>query len=111
MYNWQELEKKYYMRTFDRVPLTLVKGEGVRVWDNDGREYLDFVGGLAVNSLGHCHPVVVRAVTEQVKTLIQTSNLFYTIPQLQLALPSISIIILVWVPRRFLPLTTTRWWS
>jgi len=55
------------------------------VWDEDGREYLDFVGGWAVNSLGHCHPVVVEAVTEQVHTLIQTSNQFYTIPQLRLA--------------------------
>lgn len=85
MTNWQELERKYYMQTFERLPLTIAKGKGARVWDENGREYLDFVGGLAVTSLGHCHPVVVEAVTEQVKTLIQTSNLFYTIPQLQLA--------------------------
>ncbi len=85
MSNWQELEKKYYMRTFDRIPVTLVKGKGSRVWDENGREYLDFVGGLAVDSLGHCHPLVVEAVTKQAQTLIQTSNLFYTIPQLQLA--------------------------
>lgn len=85
MTNWQELEKQYYMRTFDRIPVTLVKGKGARVWDDNGKEYLDFVGGLAVNSLGHCPPVVVKAVTEQAKTLIQTSNLYYTIPQLQLA--------------------------
>jgi acetylornithine/N-succinyldiaminopimelate aminotransferase len=73
------------MHTFERLPLTIAKGKGARVWDENGREYLDFVGGLAVTSLGHCHPVVVEAVTEQVKTLIQTSNLFYTVPQLQLA--------------------------
>ena len=85
MTNWQELEKKYYMNVFDRVPLTIVRGKGARVWDDNGREYLDFVAGWAVNSLGHCHPVVVEAVTEQAKTLIQTSNQFYTIPQLQLA--------------------------
>ncbi|MDD4859064.1 MAG: aspartate aminotransferase family protein [Dehalococcoidales bacterium] len=85
MTNWQELEKKYYMRTFDRVPVTLVKGQGARVWDDNGREYLDFFAGLAVTSLGHCHPVVVKALTEQASTLIQTSNLYYTIPQLQLA--------------------------
>ena len=85
MTNWPELEKKYYMNVFDRVPLTIVKGKGARVWDDKGREYLDFFAGLAVTSLGHCHPVVVKTVTEQVKTLIQTSNLFYTIPQLQLA--------------------------
>jgi acetylornithine/N-succinyldiaminopimelate aminotransferase len=82
---WQELERKYFMSTFDRMPVTLVRGEGARVWDEDGREYLDFVGGWAVNSLGHCHPVVTQAVTEQVNTLIQASNQFYTIPQIRLA--------------------------
>ncbi len=85
MSNWQEVEKKYYMKTGNRVPVTLVRGEGARIWDDAGREYLDFVSGWAVNSLGHCHPALVKAVTEQVKTLIQTSNQFYTIPQLQLA--------------------------
>ncbi len=85
MSNWQELEHKYYMGTFNRTPVTLVKGEGARVWDENGREYLDFVGGWAVNSLGHCHPAVVEAVTEQARTLIQTSNQFYTIPQIRLA--------------------------
>jgi len=85
MSQWQELEHKYFMHTVDRVPVTLVKGQGARVWDENGREYLDFVGGWAVNSLGHCHPVVVEAVTEQVHTLIQTSNQFYTIPQIHLA--------------------------
>lgn len=85
MTNWPELEKKYMMHTVDRIPLVLVKGEGARVWDEAGKEYLDFVAGWAVNSLGHCHPVVVKAITEQVQTLIQTSNQFYTIPQLKLA--------------------------
>ncbi len=85
MKNWTEIEQKLYMRTFTRVPVTLVRGKGARVWDDKGKKYLDFVGGLAVNSLGHCHPVLVKALTEQAKTLIQTSNLFYTIPQLQLA--------------------------
>ncbi len=85
MSNWQELEHKYMMHTVDRVPLTIVRGEGAQVWDEDGREYLDFVGGWAVNCLGHCHPAVVEAVTEQAHTLIQTSNQFYTIPQLRLA--------------------------
>ncbi len=85
MTNWQELANKYFMNTFERVPVTLVRGEGARVWDENGREYLDFVGGWAVNSLGHCHPAVVAAVTEQVQTLIQASNQFYTIPQIRLA--------------------------
>lgn len=85
MTNWQELEHQYFMRTFDRVPVVLVRGQGARVWDDAGREYLDFVAGWAVNSLGHCPPAVVAAVTEQARTLIQASNQFYTIPQLQLA--------------------------
>ncbi|GAG47613.1 unnamed protein product, partial [marine sediment metagenome] len=85
MTNWQELEHQYFMHTFDRIPVTLVRGEGARVWDEDGREYLDFVGGWGVNSLGHCHPVVVDAVTEQAHKLIQASNQFYTIPQIRLA--------------------------
>jgi acetylornithine/N-succinyldiaminopimelate aminotransferase len=85
MSQWQELESKYFMRTVERIPLTLVKGQGARVWDDTGREYLDFVAGWAVNSLGHCPSVVAEAVTEQARTLIQTSNQFYTIPQIQLA--------------------------
>jgi predicted acetylornithine/succinylornithine family transaminase len=67
------------------MPLTLVRGQGSRVWDDRGKEYLDFTAGWAVNSLGHCHPAVVNAVAEQAKTLIQASNQFYTIPQIQLA--------------------------
>ncbi len=85
MVNWQQMENKYYMHTFERIPLVLVRGQGAKVWDENGREYLDFVAGLAVDSLGHCHPAVADTVARQANTLIQTSNLFYTIPQLQLA--------------------------
>jgi len=85
MDHWQELEQKYFMQTVKRTPVTLVRGQGARVWDEAGREYLDFVGGWAVDSLGHCHPVVVKAVKEQVQTLIQASNQFYTVPQIRLA--------------------------
>lgn len=85
MTDWQDLDSKYYMQTIVRIPVTLVKGEGVRVWDDKDKEYLDFVGGLAVNCLGHCHPVVVDAVTEQVHTLMQTSLWYYTVPMLRLA--------------------------
>lgn len=85
MTNWQELESKYFMQISPRTPLTLVKGRGARVWDDSGKEYLDFVAGWAVNSLGHCSPAVVDAVAEQAHTLIQTSNQYYTVPQLQLA--------------------------
>ena len=85
MSNWQELESKYYMQTIVRIPVTLVRGEGARIWDDKGKEYLDFVGGLAVNCLGHCHPVVADAVAEQARTLMQTSNWYYTVPQIRLA--------------------------
>jgi acetylornithine/N-succinyldiaminopimelate aminotransferase len=85
MTDWQELDSKYYMQTIVRVPVTLVRGEGVRVWDDKGKEYLDFVGGLAVNCLGHCHPVVADAVAEQARTLMQTSLWYYTVPMLRLA--------------------------
>jgi len=85
MSNWQELEHQYFMTTVERVPLTIVRGWGAQVWDENGRKYLDFVGGWAVNSLGHCHPVVTKAVTEQANILIQASNQFYTIPQIRLA--------------------------
>lgn len=85
MTDWQKLESKYFMPTIKRMPITLVKGKGLRVWDDTGREYLDFTAGWGVNSLGHCHPAVVKALTGQARTLIQTSNQFYTIPQLQLA--------------------------
>ncbi|MDP2919098.1 MAG: aspartate aminotransferase family protein, partial [Dehalococcoidia bacterium] len=60
-------------------------GEGVRVWDDKGKEYYDFVGGWAVCALGHCHPVIVDALAEQAKTLIQTSHIYYTIPYIKLA--------------------------
>lgn len=82
---WIELEKKYYAQTVRRQPVVLVRGQGARVWDADGKEYLDFVAGWAVDNLGHCHPAVSQAIVEQTATLIQTSNQFYTIPQILLA--------------------------
>jgi predicted acetylornithine/succinylornithine family transaminase len=85
MSDWRELDGKYIMHTVNRVPLTLVRGEGVRVWDDDGRQYLDFVAGWAVDSLGHCPPVVVEAIAEQARTLIQVSGQFNSIPQVRLA--------------------------
>jgi len=84
-HHWQDIEHQYYMRTFNRQPLVLVRGEGARVFDESGKSYLDMVAGLAVNVLGHCHPAVVEAITHQARTLIHTTNLYYTIPQLQLA--------------------------
>ncbi len=73
------------MPVFDRLPVTVLKGRGAYVWDDKGRRYMDFVSGIAVNSLGHCHPVVVKAISKQAGTLMHTSNLFYTEPQLKLA--------------------------
>ena len=83
--DWIEIEQKYYAQTVRRQPVGLVKGEGTRAWDADGKEYLDFVAGWAVNQLGHCHPAVTQAIAEQAGTLIQVSNQFYSVPQLQLA--------------------------
>ncbi len=85
MANWQELEQKYYMKVFNRLPVVLVRGEGTRVWDEAGKPYLDMCAGLAVNVLGHCHPAVAEAVCQQARTLVHTTNLYYTIPQLELA--------------------------
>ena len=71
--------------TYTRYPILLVRGKGVKVWDSNGREYLDFVGGLAVCNLGHCHPKVVKALEEQARQLIHCSNLYYIGPQVELA--------------------------
>jgi acetylornithine/N-succinyldiaminopimelate aminotransferase len=82
---WMTLSEKYIAHTYTRYPIVLVKGRGTRVWDMDGREYLDFVAGLAVCSLGHCHPKVVQAIQDQAEKLIHVSNLYYIEPQIQLA--------------------------
>ncbi len=82
---WIDVENRYYAQTVRRQPVVIVRGEGTRVWDADGKEYLDFVAGWAVDNLGHCHPAVTQAIAEQAATLVQTSNQFYTVPQLQLA--------------------------
>ena len=82
---WIAMEKQYYAQTVRRQPVVLVRGQGCRVWDANGKEYLDLVAGWAVNNLGHAHPVVTHAIAEQAATLVQTSNQFYTVPQLLLA--------------------------
>ena len=83
--DWIAKEQKYYAQTVRRQPVVIVKGEGTRVWDADGKEYLDFVAGWAVDNLGHSHPAITNAIVEQAGTLLQTSNQYYTIPQIQLA--------------------------
>lgn len=81
----RQLYEQYVMPTYGRYPLALVRGRGARVWDADGREYLDFGGGIAVNVLGHAHPAITAALTRQSQELIHTSNLYYTAPQGRLA--------------------------
>jgi predicted acetylornithine/succinylornithine family transaminase len=76
---------KYIMNTYGRQPLVLVKGRGSKVYDSDGREYLDFVSGVAVNNLGHCHPQVVVALQKQAQRLIHVSNHYHNEPQVNLA--------------------------
>lgn len=76
---------RHLMKTYARAPITVVRGEGARVWDADGREYLDFLSGISVNNLGHCHPRVVAAIREQAGELLHCSNLYHSLPQTQLA--------------------------
>ena len=83
--DWVALEHQYYQSTFKRQPLTLVRGKGTRVWDSDGKVYLDFVAGIAVNVLGHCHPAIIQAVQQQVTQLVHVSNLYYNTRQIELA--------------------------
>ena len=73
----QQLEETYVMHTFGRKPVELVRGKGMHVWDDEGREYLDFIGGIGVISLGHCHPRLVEALTEQTARLMHVSNYYY----------------------------------
>lgn len=80
-----ELEARYVVHTYNRPPFVLDHGEGMRVYDTDGRAYLDFLGGIAVNALGHRHPVVLKAIEEQMGRLLHVSNLYHTAPQALLA--------------------------
>jgi acetylornithine aminotransferase/acetylornithine/N-succinyldiaminopimelate aminotransferase len=85
MTDWIAEEHRYLFQNYGRQPVVIERGEGTRVWDVDGNEYLDFVGGIAVNVLGHSPPAIVRAIAEQAGQLIHTSNLFYTKPMIELA--------------------------
>ena len=79
------LDAAHVMQTYARLPVAFVRGEGSRLWDSEGREYLDFLGGLAVTSLGHAHPEIADAVAEQARTLLHVSNLYYNDVQPKLA--------------------------
>jgi acetylornithine/N-succinyldiaminopimelate aminotransferase len=81
----QTLERDHLVPAYARMPVEFIRGEGALLWDAEGNEYLDFQTGLAVNSLGHCHPAVVEAIREQAERLIHVGNLFYSEPSLRLA--------------------------
>lgn len=83
--SWIERSNKVFIGTYSRFPAVLVKGEGCRLEDADGKKYLDFLAGIAVCSLGHCHPEVTRAICDQASKLVHVSNLFHTKPQTELA--------------------------
>jgi len=79
------MDKQYVMSTYGRLPVVFVRGKGAELWDSDGKRYLDFLAGLAVNGLGHCHPAVVSAIQRQAELLMHTSNIYYTEQQPKLA--------------------------
>jgi len=81
----QALEGRATMGTYARNPVEFVRGEGARLWDSDGNEYLDFLAGISVVQIGHCHPALVEAVTAQARRLMHVGNLFYTEPAMRLA--------------------------
>jgi acetylornithine/N-succinyldiaminopimelate aminotransferase len=81
----QELERGHVIPSYARLPVEFVRGEGPRLWDEQGNEYLDFLCGISVTNIGHCHPRVVAAVREQTERLMHVSNLFYTEPAMRLA--------------------------
>lgn len=82
--DFQKITEKYHLPVYNRFPITLVKGKGAKVWDEQGNSYIDALAGIAVNSLGHCHPAVVKAVKRQVEQLMHISNFYYSKPQARL---------------------------
>ena len=80
-----DLYDRYVMKTYPKADILFTRGSGCRLWDGDGREYLDFAAGIAVCSLGHCHPAVTRAIAEQAGTLVHVSNLYMNQRQPELA--------------------------
>jgi acetylornithine/N-succinyldiaminopimelate aminotransferase len=83
--NIAERESKCLAQVFNRLPVAVVRGRGMHLYDTEGREYLDMFSGIAVNNVGNCHPEVVNAVKKQAETLMHTSNWLYTLPQIELA--------------------------
>ncbi len=87
----KHLDAEYLLHVYARLPITIARGQGMRVWDAEGKEYLDFLAGIAVNTLGHCHPRMVQAIQEQAATLIHTSGYYYTAPVAKLAEKLVSV--------------------
>ena len=83
--DWADRGNSVFIGTYNRFPAAMVKGSGCKLWDADGKEYLDFLAGIAVCSLGHCHPKVTEAIRRQAGALVHVSNLFHTKPQIELA--------------------------
>jgi len=77
---------RYLVNNYFRFPIVLVRGEGCKVWDVDGKEYIDFASGLGTTNLGHCHPKIIEAVKDQVETLIHISNFYHIVPQVEMAM-------------------------
>ena len=82
--SFHQLDQKHHFKLYKRFPITLTRGSGARVWDTSGKEYIDTFAGIAVNSLGHCHPRIVETIQEQASRLMHVSNFFTTEPQVQL---------------------------
>ncbi|NLZ17486.1 MAG: aspartate aminotransferase family protein [Desulfobulbaceae bacterium] len=82
---WIERGEQVFANTYTRFPAAILRGEGCRLWDANGKEYLDFLAGIAVCALGHCHPAITAAIRSQANDLVHVSNLFYTKPQIELA--------------------------
>lgn len=82
---YHDLDQKHYLQTFKRYPITLERGEGAIVWDVEGNKYIDALGGIAVNLLGHNHPALVKAIQEQAARLIHISNFYLSVPQVELS--------------------------
>ena len=82
---YHELDQQHYLQTFKRYPITLERGQGARVWDVEDNEYIDALGGIAVNSLGHNHPALVKAIQDQATKLIHISNFYLSEPQVKLS--------------------------
>lgn len=83
--DYQKIDQQYYLQVFRRFPITLERGQGSYVWDTHGKKYIDALAGIAVNSVGHCHPKVVQAIQAQAAQLIHISNIYTSAPQVQLA--------------------------